>query len=153
MKRLAEINVLKIVPGRGTFVNADPDILVDRDSLNITLGREMIEGVYEIRSILDTGIAKYAAMKTTAQDIEAIEKALDKMKRSVQSTAIDPNLSIEGDEEFHLALCEAAHNKVLQKIAWPIINDSMLRVRKYVSTSFEVINDAIEGHEKIAEAI
>ncbi len=153
VKSLVSINVLQVIPGRGTFVNADPDILVNSDSLNITLGRAMLDSIYEVRSILDTGIAKYAAMKATEKDIEAIEKALDKMKWSIQSTPIDQNLSIEGDEGFHLALCKAAHNEVLQKIAWPIINHSMLRVRKYLLASSEVIREAVEGHARIAEAI
>jgi len=153
IKSLAGINVVTIVPGRGTFVNVDPDILVNSDSLNIALDRELIGIIYEVRSILDTGIAKYAAMRATEANIESIERALDKMRKSVRSATIDQKLSIEGDEEFHFALCEAAHNKVLQKIAWPIINHGMLRNWKYKKPSLEIIREALEGHERIADAI
>jgi GntR family transcriptional regulator, transcriptional repressor for pyruvate dehydrogenase complex len=152
IKRLAEINVLSIIHGSGTFVSTDPDILVNGSSLNITLDREMVDSIYEVRSILDTGIARYAAIKATKKDIESIKKALEKMRRALAT--IDPDLSIEGDEEFHLALCEASHNQLLQKIAWPIINHGMLRSWKYKKKpSRALTRAALEGHERIAEAI
>ena len=153
IKRLAGINVVAIVPGRGTYVHADPDIMVDSASLNITLDREVVKNIYEVRIILDGGIAKHAAIRAAEKDLEAIDTALDKMRRSIDSADPDLNLSLRGDEEFHLALCEAAHNKLLQKIAWPIINHGVLRNWRNAVPSRTIISSALEGHERIAAAI
>jgi len=153
IKRLAGINVVAIVPGRGTYVHADPDIMVDSASLNITLDREVVKNIYEVRTILDGGIAKHAAIRAAEKDLEAIDTALDKMRRSIDSADPDLDLSLRGDEEFHLALCEAAHNKLLQKIAWPIMNHGMLRSWKHTKPSHRIISSALQGHERIASAI
>jgi GntR family transcriptional repressor for pyruvate dehydrogenase complex len=153
IRGLARSNVVVAIAGRGTFVNAEADIMVDTDSLAATLSREMIEDIYEVRSLLDTGIARYAAIRATEKDIENIEGALSKTKVALESGTVDRALSIEGDEEFHKALCEATHNNVLRKIAWPITNHELLRIWKQRTPSDKIIREAYEGHRRIAEAV
>lgn len=153
IRGLARMNVVAVLPGRGTYVNADPDILVDSESLAVALEREMIESIYEVRSILDTGIARYAAMKATDSDVANIERALQKTWELIQATSVDLDSSLKGDEEFHRALCEAAHNRVLQKIAWPIINHQILKFWRHRTPSLEIVKKALRGHERIADAV
>ena len=153
IKALAGINVLSVLPGKGTFINKNPDIMVKKDALEMALEKETVNSIYEVRRVLDAGIAEYAALKATEDDIKALRRALEKTKRSIQSNPIDAPSAIESDEEFHLALCEAAHNKILASIAWPVINHIQLRGYKVVKTSHEIVTLALEGHEKILDAI
>ena len=153
IKALAGINIVMIAPGRGTFINDDPDILVGRQALDLALRGATMKSVMEVRGILDTGIARYAALSAGAEDIEAMQAALETMKRSLTSDPPDRAAATEGDEAFHLALCAATHNKILEKMAWPLINHALLRRWRLVQFDHKAITWALEGHRKILEAV
>jgi GntR family transcriptional repressor for pyruvate dehydrogenase complex len=153
IRALAGINVVTITPGRGTFVNEDPDLMVHDDALNSVLRRETIQDIYEVRSLLEIGIAKYAAMRATKEDIVALEKALIKMESSVQSDPINLMLAMKAHEDFHFALCEATHNTILRKVSWPIINHAMLRPLKKNKFTADLVRKRIGDHTRILEII
>jgi GntR family transcriptional repressor for pyruvate dehydrogenase complex len=153
IKALAGINVLTVLPGRGTFVNKNQDIMVRDQALGIALERETLKDIYEVRSVLDAGIAKYAALKANEEDIEACRKALNKMEKSLESDPIDFESATEGDEEFHLALCEAAHNRLLMNISWPIINHTVLKNWEQILISVENVRLGVEGHRLILQGV
>jgi GntR family transcriptional regulator, transcriptional repressor for pyruvate dehydrogenase complex len=153
IKALTSINVLTVLPGRGTFVNMSQDVMVKGQALKIALDRETVQDIYEVRSVLDVGIAKYAALKADHDDIEACEMALKKMEESLRSDPINFELAAEGDEEFHAALCRATHNRVLESIAQPIINHAVLRYWKHVHSSAESVEVGLRGHRLILRAV
>jgi GntR family transcriptional repressor for pyruvate dehydrogenase complex len=152
-KALAGINVLTVLPGRGTFVNEMQDVMIKDEALGIALDRETVRDLYEVRSVLDAGIAKYAALRAKKEDIEACRKALDKMEKSLEPDPIDFGLAAEADEEFHFALCEAAGNRLLMNLSWPIINNALLRNWKQVPGSAKHVKARVEGHRLILRAI
>jgi GntR family transcriptional repressor for pyruvate dehydrogenase complex len=153
IKALAGINVLTVFPGRGTFVNDNQNVMITGQALGLALDRETVQDIYEVRSVLDTGIARYAALKANGDDIAACRKALSKMKRSLESDPIDFTLAAQGDEEFHIALCRATHNRVLESIAQPIINHAVLRYWKQAHASAESVKAGLNGHKLILRAI
>lgn len=153
IKALAGINMLVIMPGRGTFVNDDPDILVGPEALEAALQGETLKSVNAVRRILDTGIARHAAVAATDQDLQAMASALHTMEASLQSDPPDKVLASEGDEAFHLALCAATHNKILEKIAWPLVSHAMLRRWRTIRFTADSIRWALEGHREIYDAI
>jgi GntR family transcriptional regulator, transcriptional repressor for pyruvate dehydrogenase complex len=122
IKTLAGINVLTVLVGRGTYVNENPDIMVNRNALKVALGRETFKSLYEVRCALDLGIAKYATLNAEEGDIRALREAVDRMKQSLNLGSVNIQLATEADEQFHLAFYRAAHNKILENIAAPIIN-------------------------------
>ena len=153
IKALAGINILVIIPGRGTFVNEDPDILVGPEALEVALQGATLKSINAVRRILDTGIVRYAAEAATDQDLEAMAAALRKLEASLLSDPPDRKKATEGDEDFHLALCAATHNKILEKIAWPLVSHAMLRRWKMIQFTPTSIRWALEGHRGIYEAI
>ena len=153
IKALTGINVLTVLPGRGTFVNESQDVMVGDQALGIALERETVKDIYEVRSVLDAGIAKYAALKATDEDINACRQALNKMEKSLESNPADFELATEGDEEFHLSLCKAAHNRLLMNISWPIINHAVLRNWKQIHASVGNVRSGVEGHRLILQGI
>ncbi len=153
LKALEGINVLTISPGKGTFINEDPDILVGSEALKISLERETIECIYEVRFVLGVGIAKYAAMKATKHDIAALEKTVDEMAEAAKRKPVDMDLVIKADEAFHLNLCMATQNKILEKMAWPIENHAMLRSWKKLKNFAELVGSAVNGHKRILRAV
>jgi GntR family transcriptional repressor for pyruvate dehydrogenase complex len=153
IKVLAGINVITAFPGRGTFVNENPDIVVNDDALKIVLNRETINSIYEARSVLDSGIAKYVVLKANEEDIIALREALNKMERALESDPLDAKLGMEGSEGFHFTLCKAAHNKILENMALPLIKHVGLRVSKQMHSSPEILRAAIEDHRDILQGI
>lgn len=153
IKALAGVNVLTVMPGRGTFVNENQDVMVGNSALKIALERVTVEEIYEVRRVLDAGIAQYAALRATDEDIDACRRALNKMEHSLESDPVDFDLATEGDEEFHLALCEAAHNRLLMNISWPIINHAVLRNWKQIHGAAEKVRTGVKGHRLILRGI
>lgn len=153
IKLLASINVLTIFQGKGTFVNENPDIFVKDDALDLTLGKEAFDQIYEVRSLLDVGVAKCAAIMATDNDIKMLEETIYKMEKSLQCDPLDFDLAIEANESFHFLLCKATHNRILERVAWPIINHTLLRRTRKIGFTNEMIREAINGHRKIFEAI
>ena len=153
VRALAGRNVLTVLSGRGTFVNENPEIMVKNDALTVFLDRETVNTLFEVRSVLDAGIAKYAVMKATSSDIKALRRALRKMQKALASDPFDFDLAMEGNKEFHRAFCEAAHNKLLENIAWPIINHSTMKTWKLADNSRELVGRGVKGHEEMLEGV
>ncbi len=154
IKALAGLNILGVFPGRGTFVNENPDVFVNNDALRITLGRETIRSLYEARYALDVGIAKFVTLNVNDEDLKVLRNAVVKMETAVESNPEDVRSAAEADEEFHLAYCRAAHNKILENMARPVITHGMVRFWKQSrGPSHEFGRAAIEGHKEILEAV
>jgi GntR family transcriptional repressor for pyruvate dehydrogenase complex len=153
IRALAGTNVLTALPGRGTFVNKNPGIMVNNDALKMFLDRETVKSIYEVRRVLDVGIAQLAALRANEEDIKALHKAVKKMEKSLESDPYDFELGMEANEEFHLAFCEAAHNKILENIAWPIINHNMMSIWKKLDDSLEIVKARIKDHKEILEGV
>jgi GntR family transcriptional repressor for pyruvate dehydrogenase complex len=153
VKALAGIKVLNVLPGRGTFVNESPGIMVNDDALKIAFDRETITSLYEARYALDVGIARFVALKADGEDVKVLRKAVRKMEEAVESSPVDHHLATEADEEFHLAFCRAAHNKILENIALPIITHTMVRIWKQIKGSRKLGTLAIRGHKEILKGI
>ena len=66
---------------------------------------------------------------------------------------VDVDSAIKADEAFHLALCGATQNKILEKMYWPIEKHAMLRSWKRLKGYIEIIGPAFKGHKRILEAI
>jgi GntR family transcriptional repressor for pyruvate dehydrogenase complex len=153
IRNLAMINIVTVSPGRGTFVQENPLIMVDDSTLELSLQRETIECIWEVRTILGVGIARYAAVKATKEDIAALEKAIEDLEASLREDPIDHDLAIKADKAFHLALCRSTQNTILDRMAWPIENHCMLRNWQKLKGNLNVVSNAIEGHKGILDAI
>lgn len=153
VRALAGINVLSVFPGRGTFVNENPDIMVNNNALKVALGRETFKSLYEVRCALDLGIAKFVALNANNEDIRALQKAVDKMEESLRPGSVNILLATEADEEFHLAFYRAAHNKILESIAGPIITHAMNRTWKQVKRFPRYFRSGLKGHKIILQRL
>jgi GntR family transcriptional repressor for pyruvate dehydrogenase complex len=109
--------------------------------------------IHEVRSVLDTGLVKCVVLRADGEDMLALLDAVIKMEKSLESDPVDFQLAAEGDADFHLALCEAAHNRLLQNIARPVINHVALRIRRQVVTSFDKVKAAAQGHREILQGL
>jgi GntR family transcriptional repressor for pyruvate dehydrogenase complex len=153
IRALSGMKILKIMHGKGTYVGDAPDILVEEDVLSTILARESLEHMIEVRATLDIGIARYAALKATNEDLEEINRAILLME---QSTATDPpnwEHFHMGDRQFHHALCKATHNPLFEKVGWPLVKYTIKRGWKSLLENNARYYLAIEQHRNILEAV
>ena len=153
IKALTGVNVVTVFPGRGTYVTENPDIIVNNNALKVALGRETFKSLYEARCALDLGIAKFATLNANERDISALRKAVNKLEESLARGSVNIQLATEADEEFHLAFYRAAHNKILENIAGPIITHTLMRTWKKVKNSIQFFSLGLKGHKAILQGI
>ena len=82
------------------------------ENVILSLEKSSILELLEAREIFEGKIAEVAAQRATTEDIELIEKALDKTNKE----EISNGKKTESDTEFHLAIARASRNFVFVNI-------------------------------------
>jgi GntR family transcriptional repressor for pyruvate dehydrogenase complex len=83
------------------------------ENIILSLEKSSILELLEAREMFEVKIAKIAAQRATPEDMELIEKALNKMSEEEE---IKNDKKTESDTEFHLAIASASHNFVFVNI-------------------------------------
>jgi len=78
-----------------------------------SLEKSSILELLEAREMFEVKIVELAARRATAEDIELIEKALNKVSEKKRPESDE---KIQSDTEFHLAVASASHNFVFVNI-------------------------------------
>ena len=82
------------------------------ENIILSLEKSSILELLEAREMFEVKIAEVAAQRATPEDIDLIEKALNRMNKE----KIDKYKKTESDTEFHLAIAGASHNFVFVNI-------------------------------------
>ena len=106
VKALASAGVLEVKQGDGTYVRSN-----NRFHANMHREYESVSprDILETRNALEVSIAQLAARRRTQEDLEKIEKAL---RNREGFTELNRENTL-ADMEFHMAVTEACHNKIL----------------------------------------
>jgi len=106
--------LIKSKPGGGRFIReVKKETLIDTENVILNLEKSSILELLEAREMFEVKIAKIAAQRATTEDIELIEKALNKMGEEEE---LKDDKKTESDTEFHLAIASASHNFVFINI-------------------------------------
>ena len=121
LSRLRMLGILKSFKRRGLEV-ASPDILIGLDRVIIPqiLDQKTMQELFELRLILELGIAEILFLRKTEEDIVQLRRILKKEKGS-KTRAI----TINSEVEFHGKLYDIAGNSTLsrmQSILWPVFD-------------------------------
>lgn len=113
VRALSFVGVLEVRQGDGTFVaEMDPDQLFTGLRLFAqTATDDRLAAVLEARRVLEPQLTALAAARRTADDLVAIEEALDAMYGAPNVVAM-----VEADHEFHRRVCRAAQSVVLEHV-------------------------------------
>jgi len=150
VKILAERGLLEAKQGIGTFV-AQPGLKHVSKALKrfITVTPNCsYQHIYEVRRVLEVGIAKLAATRATEEDICKMEQSLDEMEKNLDSG----EKWSKADLGFHNSLADATHNPLFAALLEPITNQ-LLEV--YFIT-YQVIGSTRSGlhhHRNIIERV
>jgi GntR family transcriptional repressor for pyruvate dehydrogenase complex len=153
VKALHEKGLIEVQPGKGTFISniTASTSEVMRDSLELIVNVGLVNGLVDlvqVRTLLEPGIAALAAEMATAEDIQAMQQAVDTM-----DTALDnADVYVEADLEFHRALAKASQNSLITILLDSIV-DLLREQRKRI---FLVEGGPERGqnhHKRILEAV
>jgi GntR family transcriptional regulator, transcriptional repressor for pyruvate dehydrogenase complex len=107
---LAALGVLDIRQGRGVFVAA-PSARWDAEALVPALIRAQTNALIEARLVVQPEVARLAAERRTAIDLQALEMVLEGQQRFATGGSADR--ATRFGLEFDIRLAEAARNEVL----------------------------------------
>ncbi|MBI3974030.1 MAG: FadR family transcriptional regulator [Chloroflexi bacterium] len=149
LSRLEAQGLVEIRHGVGTRVTDR-----SREAVAGTLGlmlqrrRDSAADLLEARRVLETEAAALAAARATADDLAALDEALEAMRRLTTS----PDEYIAGDLRFHLTLALASHNSVLAALAESLRS----ALHESIAATFQVdgrTEQRLQGHERILMAV
>lgn len=159
LSKLIAEGLIESRAGQGTFVarvrqESQPTLADIRPVRRDTrmLERAQVEELLEAREILESQIVQLAARRATEEQIARLKSIVERMSAG----AHEPARYSEADVEFHLALAEAAHNRVLL--------DAMTSIRTMLRRDMELsaevgarrhgdLHFSVDSHRRIVEAI
>ena len=110
VKLLVNMGVVRVQQGSGTFV-AVPS---NNDDVNIKMSTADRTELDEVRKILDIAIVEKAVARRTEKDIERMQSSLETRKINAKNGLLKE--CIEADLNFHIAIADATHNRILTDI-------------------------------------
>lgn len=149
IRTLSEQDLLESRQGAGTFVSAkDQNRFADMFAGAILRGQPGLRDIFEVRRMLEPGIAALAAENATEDDVRRLEAVL-----AAQSGAMTAHLSGEShDLALHGLLAEATGNKVLCALMGTL-HEELLESRVTGLQSPARQQASLSAHRAIVEAV
>jgi GntR family transcriptional repressor for pyruvate dehydrogenase complex len=97
--------------GSGAFVAAKPGLANFRIAAQLTAAD--LAHVFELRGVIEVGMAELAAQRRSKADVAALDAAFMQMHRALE----EGTDGAEADDAFHAAIATAAHNPYLAQFA------------------------------------
>jgi GntR family transcriptional repressor for pyruvate dehydrogenase complex len=149
LKALEIMGLIETRLGDGTYVCQRSEFLSKPLLWAITSSSETdVRELVEARKLIETELAGMAAERATAEDLKQIGAHLDRMERFPQAA----NEFLQADIEFHLAIGEAAHNRILMNALNLIRN----LLQEWIGSTLRmpgVSGKALEHHKAIFFAV
>ncbi|MDI3098814.1 FadR/GntR family transcriptional regulator [Streptomyces rochei] len=152
LKVLAGKGLVDARQKRGTFVRERRHWnLLDADVIRWRVegggGGELMRDLADVRSIIEPAAARRAALHRTDADLEALEAALDSMRRA-QGDSAD---AAEADAAFHRALLAATGNEMLTRM--DLFLEPGLRERDRLVHAHAAAGDPVPSHRAVLDAV
>jgi DNA-binding FadR family transcriptional regulator len=148
VKSLASQNILEVVRGRGTFVSQTPGISSDPLGLDFLADRNLPTSLIEARQLIEPTVARLAAERAVAEDVERLERFVREMGR-----ILDHHRGwTEAELGFHRAVAQATRNPVIMRLL-PVIHEAIIKTLQYAPRTSADHRQAFDEHRAILEAI
>lgn len=150
IKKLEFFGVLKTNPQSGTIV-AGIDISAMEGLLSnvLKMSDKDFYHMVETRVLMEMYTCRNAALKRTTADIDALEMALDKHRKCIESGLSGVN----DDFGFHLKIAEASKNSVIRSLMMIIIPDIITIYRKLNVCGDGRFYQSLDEHRVILDCI
>jgi len=149
MKSLEFLRLVRIRPKVGAVVlEASPAALLTAEHLASGEGTQEPDVLIEFRKIIETGVASLAAEKATDDDIVAMEKALEKYQREIESGKVDYCTDIL----FHAEIAAASKNPMAMMV-WEMISSQLAEIFEHTIQMPKVPEESLHDHLQVLQAI
>lgn len=131
--------------GEGTYVSEFDSANIFRRSFLLPNPGDISE-LFQVRKIVETGIAEMAASNRTDKDLQLMKKIL----------ANQSGTPWEDDYEFHLAIAKASGNKLLIEFVQFIstsIKNAMIDFHHFIQNDHETVQTISKHHDQIFDRI
>lgn len=113
LRAMESMGYIESKVGGGTFVKAiSLDNVLHPFSAVLSQNKKLISELLEVRQLLEAEITLLAAKRSTDEDFQAMQQALDEMEQDIESGGI----GLKGDNDFHTALATASRNSAMSEI-------------------------------------
>lgn len=143
LKILASLDIVDVAQGRRVVVRprAEWDYLSPLliEWLPEEIVDELLQELHAMRALLEPELAAMAAASITDETLARLREAVERMA----SLEGEPNAYLEVDHDFHMEICRAADNRILDRI--------MYSARWLGTASRRVTNEAPAGLRSATE--
>lgn len=153
VKHLRAQNVVRVVRGRGTYVNP-PDrwtalAPVVRAASRST-GAGLSEALIEARRLIENGAAELAARRRTEDDLVELSEHLATMREAAE--AGDTEQFVQADIDFHDVVLRASGNLFVPLLLEPF-GSLLAQGRRETSAVPRIRANAIDRHQTVLDAL
>jgi GntR family transcriptional repressor for pyruvate dehydrogenase complex len=159
IQRLVSRGLLETKPGSGVYVVQKQPVRLSAPWLQLVAESPPSRAeTLEFRLVFECAVARFAAQRSTPQELDKLQAILSKMRNAVAAHDVDAEAVI--DAEFHLALTAASHNRMLDQFYASVI--STLREHIAANTFDATVNNSnatiqavmrLDQHESIFFAV
>jgi GntR family transcriptional repressor for pyruvate dehydrogenase complex len=152
LQSLVGMNLVEIRPGLGCFVKpVSPEMFMNPDLMGILLDMDTLTQVAEARRVIESGVARVAAITARREDFEEMESILFRIEKLSKKN--QPMYTLT--PAFHVAIAHATHNPVLEEVVGSF-NSLMKQAgavieRENVGSAYRV--EEYESHRKLLEVL
>ncbi|MCG8483798.1 MAG: FadR family transcriptional regulator [Clostridia bacterium] len=140
---------VEIRPGGGAFIKeVDLNSVFKPFSQMISDDYRLILDTLDARDVIETEVAKLVACRANDQEIEQIKDIIAESKKAVKTGSN----GLKYDDDFHMALANASHNKIYAMIM-NLIKDALTKSREATLNIAGQPSKTVDDHEEILNAI
>ncbi len=149
MRGLAVLGVVKSRQGGGAYINdLGPDALLGPLQFYLSLEQMNIRELYDARSLIESDVARRAAVNITEADLARLEALL-----TTQHDTIGDALAFrKSDFEFHEIIWIGSGNAFLKRIG-ESLNVIGLEFRKRASERPGLLEQSLRDHRRLLDAL
>lgn len=145
VRSLVAKGLLEVRSGSGTYIcSVRPAAVAESLGILMRSAGSSYRKIHEVRQLLEVEIARLAAERASAQDIDALERTI----RDLELTEGNPDAFAEADVAFHATLARATDNELFS-IVLDSIADVLLQVRQKGAQISGTVQRAIHHHTAI----
>jgi GntR family transcriptional regulator, transcriptional repressor for pyruvate dehydrogenase complex len=146
---LATLNLVRAVPGLGTFVHRPTaGELFRSDLIGCLIGNAVALELLEAREMIEPPLIRLACLRGTEEDFGRIDRMLDEHDRANRhGQPVSPYAA-----RFHIMIAEAARNRVGVTFMSSILETLMARGRRYDEVQLYQTRE-IEEHRALLEVM
>lgn len=136
-------------PGSGTFIaGVNVEAIIPPLASLLSQGKDALLDLFEMRALVEPGIAALAAERATPEDIVRLKEIFQAQAEQIKRGAS----GVDTDAEFHFAIGQATHNPALHRLVSAIM-DILKPIREQSLQTPGRAQKSLASHRELLAAI